>query len=266
MRRTIPAGTLLNCRLLPILAATVAMTACSQAATPATESTQQILSRSEGPGPEDRTVCNDPVFKELTGSAAQILRVGDSAQAVSTADIESFSTELLGGVKPWLIVGEYGQVCGGLTIQAYLPPEKTAPQLRRGKVVFLTNERGAKWAVVNTERFYSSNDETVSGRWSPRVRYSGTYVQTTIQGRSFDRISDANDRNRPFFITGEFSDDELLELISFVRQDLPILSVFRQQGGAVTVCFRQASQSWDFLELRRDDKGWVAVRSASSQA
>jgi hypothetical protein len=206
--------------------------------------------------------------------------LGEEGRTLTDRDIEALHPVLPGGVKPWLIAGDFGEFRGN-SFQLFLSPEIATPHIRRGKAVQVYKSRPDPKGAFFWET------------WAPNAdRLSDSFAQVAIAGRGFYEIENVRDRNRPFFVIGEFSDDELISLVQFARMDtslraevsvLPILSVMRgvpqgllirnaqgvaaaEADGAVTVCFRDSPTSWAWVVVRPKDDAWIFVRESFSEA
>jgi hypothetical protein len=45
------------------------------------------------------------------------------------------------------------------------------------------------------------------------------YFQVAVPGRPYEQIENDNDLNRPFTVKGNFQNDELIELVTFIRSN-----------------------------------------------
>jgi len=126
------------------------------------------------------------------------IRVGDFARQLTAQDVmalEQIATA--GGAKssPWLLEGPFNHI--GNSIRMYLPAESQTAQVRRGRTIDLFRRRG----------------ETL---WRP-MQTMTQYAQVVEVGRDFNSISGDRDIHRPFTVSGTFSDEELLSLVTFIR-------------------------------------------------
>jgi len=157
------------------------------------------------------------------------------------------------GAKPWLLNGDPAQLAGFEYIQAYLPPTSATSTLRRGTVIGVMRRTSplTEWTVT----------------------YSSTYAQVAIPGRAFDQIEGDQDINRPFQVTGNFDDTELVGLVRFLRsnpptiggeinaiQPWPILSITRGADRSVQVTLRGAIMQGQEITVRQTDHDWTIIR------
>jgi hypothetical protein len=202
-----------------------------------------------------RAVATVALFGLLAPVLAQIPtkapRIGDVARQLTDQDVEELERTLSAGERPWLFIGEVDQ----RFVVAFLPPKTTTGELRRGTTLLLNRRSGWKVADWSTR-----NDARGSG---------ANYAQVAVAGRTFDEIQGDDDMNRPFFVTGQFSDAELVSLVKFirsrpVRQAIqiakgPIVSIIGQPSSA-RICVRERNAlGCQFSEMRQQGQSWVLV-------
>ena len=178
--------------------------------------------------------------------------------------IHDLASEPAGG-PPWLLVGVSTQIGGQLSVTAAGPPAQARAEIRRGTLVRL-----------------SGSDSDSGGPRSWSVYDSHFYAQVAIPGRAFDEIRGEDDPNLPFWVVDNFSDDELIEVVRFVRstppgpggssfglqvERLPIEAVsrFGRTAGTdvhagVRVSLRVANRHSLVLELERSAGGWIVAQ------
>lgn len=136
------------------------------------------------------------VFLLQSTPAATPIRFGNFASQLTSEDLKGLEQlGAAGGAKgsPWLLE-PFGQ--GGGTIRVYLPPVTQTAQLRRGQALEVTQRaRDKVWVVLQTVQ----------------------YAQIVEMGRDYNSISGQMDIHRPFPVSGKFSDDELISLVTFIR-------------------------------------------------
>jgi hypothetical protein len=103
----------------------------------------------------------------------------------------------------WLVQGK--APFPGLTIAVYFAAEKTTAELRRGPMI-----RGYRPA-------------NAPGAW--KLDALGHWAQVAISGRDYDILNGETDVNLPFQIEGDFSDEDLISLVGFIRTSTSSLSV-----------------------------------------
>jgi hypothetical protein len=84
-------------------------------------------------------------------------------------------------------------------VDAYLSPDSQTTALRRGQITRLSSH------VVGN----------IPQRWL--VQSHGRYAQVALPGLALKAILGNSDIDRPFRVDGRFSDEELLDLVIFIR-------------------------------------------------
>jgi hypothetical protein len=198
------------------------------------------------------------------------IRIGD-ARLLSATDVANLERLVpAAGARPWLFDGPRGEVPALQRIHAYLPPDFTMPELRRGAVVSLL--RGSARALARMGIPPVSSTETA---WI--VTRTGRYAQVIVPGRTFTKIKGDGDINRPFVVLGQFDDEELVRLARFLRSSpkgprpksgpladsvqggWPIVSVARQ-ADSIEVRLRRDDFAFQAVEVRPSGTGWVIVK------
>jgi hypothetical protein len=188
------------------------------------------------------------------------LRLGDLARALSEQDVGNIVRALPAGEKPWLLIGDRGQGSSKIQfIEAYMPPEVTTPEMRRGRMIRLFR----RVSDSPTTESWTINNNFQQGQGMSR-----TYAQVVVAGRGFEQIQSDRDINRQFFVTGRFDDAELFSLVTFLRPNSgdPIQYVVRQSDDAVAVGIRETSTTSRVLTIRKQWQGWIIVGTAHGQA
>jgi hypothetical protein len=195
------------------------------------------------------------VLLQTTGTAP--IRIGTNAGLLTERDL----TELLavpGVANPWLMDARTGQI--GEFVRIFLPPTSVTSNLRRGT------------AIVAVRNRFTPEGE----RWRASVERNA-YAQVAVEGRSMDQVERLGDLAQPFFVTGSFTDDELLSIVRLIRSkptapltntlgqsgpvagDLPINIMVRTHPGTVNVLIsRNSSESQD-VTLQREGSGWIVL-------
>lgn len=191
-------------------------------------------------------------------AAIPLLRTGEVARQLADADVAALEQALPQGAKPWLLDGEPVLIADVQTIDAYLPPDTVTTSLRRGPILSAMRRTApaTAWAVGG----------------------SASYAQVAIAGRNFDQIQGDDDINRPFRVFGRLDDDDLIELVKFLRSNprkarelgaikqLPIVSVTRQADDSVEVMLRSGSMQGPWIKLQQAGRGWRIVSVGAWQA
>jgi|SRR5215831_15028033 len=193
------------------------------------------------------------LFVSVSQSSSTTSRTGDVSRQLTEQDVAALERVLPSGAKPWLLNGDPAQLAGFEYIQAYLPPTSATSTLRRGTVIGVMRRTSplTEWTVT----------------------YSSTYAQVAIPGRAFDQIEGDQDINRPFQVTGNFDDTELVGLVRFLRsnpptiggeinaiQPWPILSITRGADRSVQVTLRGAIMQGQEITVRQTDHDWTIIR------
>src|SRR5580765_203657 len=173
---------------------------------------------------------------------------------------------------PWLLDVDRSMVLPEeWFVDAYLTADSETASLRRGRVTKLVGR------VVGN----------IAQQW--RVESHGRYAQVALPGIALRTTIENSDINRPFRVNGRFSDEELLDLVIFIRRSpskptipddangtihfevpdridgaMPILEMRRQRNtvliwlGAARsgqrVVLQRVNRQWKINELT----GWVA--------
>jgi hypothetical protein len=164
-------------------------------------------------------------FAQLAPSTS---RTGDLARSLTEEDIATF--EQMVGARPWLVDGVFlGPESKSQSITAYFEPTTVTPMVRRGAYLKFTRDLNSS-----------------PGPWSG-VGSAQPYFQVAVPGRPFQQIENDEDLNRPFTVKGSFQNEELVELVTFLRSNpgvipsrgqgtvgkLPIASLERLKDGSV---------------------------------
>jgi hypothetical protein len=188
----------------------------------------------------------------LAQAPSNILRLGDIARQLTDQDVAELQRALPSGEKPWILIGEPGRAAGQ-NVAAFLPPKTASNELRRGDAIVVRRESNAsKWIALDRIDY----DE--------QIGHSTSYAQVMLPDRSFDQMQGDQDLNRPFFVTGEFKDSELISLAKYIRSRPvkpntrgvaisagPIVSVVRKPDTTVHVWVREKATAWQWLVLQQ---------------
>jgi hypothetical protein len=125
---------------------------------------------------------------------------GEQAQIVRLAQTQG---------TPWLISRPPGNI-GGL-VWVFLRPDASSLRIRRGRYL-----RMCAWICSEAPRRIGNGP--YEWHFDPSLPQSvGQYAQVVAPDRDADDVRDASDVNRPFVISGAFTDDELITLVDFIR-------------------------------------------------
>jgi hypothetical protein len=101
------------------------------------------------------------------------------------------------------------------------------------------------------------------------------YAQLVLPGRAFEQINGERDLNRPFRVHGEFTDEELVSLVTFLRAkpswlngverhpveaDWPVTVVNREPDGTVAASLSRDQWQGQRVILRRRANSWTIIR------
>jgi len=188
------------------------------------------------------------------------LRIG-TARVVSEKDYLNLEKVLPKREKPWLLMGDPGQI-QLVTFNVYLSATKGTSELRRGAMVIASQLKPPSWRVDGKDPCCMA------------------WAQVAFEERDFADIHDLNDPNRPFRVIGAFSDAELLSLVRTLRSSdeisqrlrvisaprkLPILSVARgprnesKNTAEAFLHIDDARNSVARILLRKDAEQWRVV-------
>ena len=198
--------------------------------------------------------------------ATKAILAGDVVRQLSDRDAASIVRTLPGGEQAWLLMGTPGQ-SWAQNVVVYMQPKTTTPEVRRGYAALVTREYSGPTAA------WSIRDILDFDRWG----FSGNYAQVAAEGRAFDQIQSEDDINRPFFVTGQLNDADLIGIAAFVRSrpvipntrgkpisSGPIISMVRQAEGTVDIWIRERAGTWQFLSLRQGHT-WSIIRVAQGR-
>jgi hypothetical protein len=191
------------------------------------------------------------------------IRLGEVARQLSVQEIANIEGLLPPGGKPWLLIGEgLGFMSAPVhSVEAYLPPETTTRELRRGVVIPLQRR------IVTTPEAWS----VVNSASRPRAT-TGRYAQVAVEGRTFDQIQGDQDSNRPFWVDGRFEDSELVSIVAFIRSSPvpasgqrpitagPIITLTRQSDDSVAIMTRLGAHESQRVILRKQGQSWVIAQ------
>ena len=208
----------------------------------------------------------------VQASGQPVIRIGDVARQLSDQDIAEIErVASTGGRKPWLLNGPRGQIADLRSVEVYLAPDKSTPELRRGAVIDLVT--GSVGALA-ASGIRPAGGATANSWTAMRTE---AYCQVAIPGRGYNQVEADGDINRPFRIVGQFDDAELVGLVRFVRSsppgpvgasrstrravhgDWPVTAVVRQQD-SIQVRIRSDDFSSELVTLRRQESGWLVTK------
>lgn len=192
-----------------------------------------------------------------------LIRIGSVGRHISdddVAQIQSLASQA--GRRAWLALGLQSPVAHLRSVDVFLEPDAVSSRARRGRMITMTASRAT----------FSKNKA-----WT--VTATGLYGQVSWQGRDFDQIENDRDRNQPFELSGDFTDDELVSLVDFVRSSpkgpkrkertpyanqvegrWPVHCLRRQPDGSIQVWLRRDAGSRQIVHVSRDGPDWRVTR------
>ena len=169
------------------------------------------------------------------------------------------------GGQPWLLARVRGMAGMSEIVSVYASPAVSTESVRRGTL----------WHVHRqlTER---------GGSWRPwRLGDNEPYAQVRIPGRDFGDVRGPGDFNRPFSVNGEFSNEELVAIVNYlrtsptiedsleprgrqakvprVRGGSPIWWMKRHGPGSVEVNLVDGASRGQLVRLKQVGKRWIVL-------
>lgn len=211
----------------------------------------------------------------LAGQAPAIapIRLGLTGDRLTNDDLDQIGRLGQGvGGAVWVLVGHPPRFePGPWYVEVYLDPDRTSPDVRRGRIQLVTASLPSRGAYAAAKRW-----ELVSG---------AEYAQVVVQGTKPHAVTGSRDLNRPFRIVGTLDDEALVAIVSLIRSSpklppppdtrtsQPMAGIFTQvegswpivavtrQGDAVEVSLIDATpseKSGQKVMLRGSGKSWTA--------
>jgi hypothetical protein len=106
---------------------------------------------------------------------------------------------LPGVSNPWLLHAGPSQI--GVFVEIYLSPSTATDRVRRGTLIVAGRRSTA----------------TEGSSWSLGPEPKRAYAQVVIEGRFMDQVLSPLDANRPFEVRGTPTDDDLVDIVTFIR-------------------------------------------------
>jgi hypothetical protein len=195
----------------------------------------------------------------LQTTSATPIKIGTQAGALTDREV-AVILALPGVSNPWLFHAWQGQLVTTV-VEIHLRPTTVTSTIRRGILM----------AASRSPMFKEPG-------WSLGREEQRTYAQVLIEGVSMDQVSSPLDVNRPFETRGAFTDDELVEIVRFIRSNplaqtsnlggqpavvrgnrLPIRSVARSSANNVVVELYVDDGQSELVTLQREGSMWVAI-------
>jgi len=180
------------------------------------------------------------------------MRMGDMARQLPDRDITDLvQAAKAAGLEPWVIRGHHGMYADVQAVDAFGAATVTTQEVRRGPVATLVRQRAA-------------------GVWQPwTVGSRAEYIQVAVPRKNYERIENDADINRPFRISGRYTDADIVSLVTLIRSspgavrgDWVILSIVQQRDGTSEVMLRTDDVSGQRVTVVRQGGTWI-VTSAS---
>ena len=182
--------------------------------------------------------------------------IGKQRAQLMSADVAAIAALVADRGPLWMV--EVGGTTESLIVTAYLKPNRTGSEIRRGLIATLSKGRSASMA--------EARPWIISEATAPRAH---EYAQVPLAGREADEVLDVMDENRPFEVVGNFSDEDLLSIVRLVRGARiargPILRVTREAEGATVpvpdaarlfIMMRGLPECYDIVTLQRLRGAW----------
>jgi hypothetical protein len=177
---------------------------------------------------------------------------------LTARDLEKISQATGGKQRPWAVLGTYSQVLPETWfVDAFLPPTRSTGTIRRGVVTHLECK--------------PKNGTCLEWHAQPKP---GEYLQVA-DGRAFDEsLAVRRTSERPILIDGEFSDQDLLSLVLFIRTrpaprgansvmrisgERPIMAIERTNDASVWVRMSDDGVSGETATVRKTSAGWQVI-------
>jgi hypothetical protein len=198
--------------------------------------------------------------------AQQVPRLGTIGERLTNRDVEEIAALAKATVSSiYLLAGDRSQVLPETwLVEVYLAPTPDRGRVRRGP-------------VVNVSKVVEEGSLTA---W--RVDGETRYAQVAAPGRRFPTALTSRDNDRPFLLEGEFTDDELVSIVSFIRSSpeqpskkapngtiyglglpvegaLPIGTIRRTGKAEVMVILAASQRHGQTVSLRRSRDRWLIV-------
>jgi hypothetical protein len=181
----------------------------------------------------------------------QVHRFGPVGRSLSEREIIQIVDLANAAGKPaWLVLGFPSMISGVTRLTVFLHPDKTTERIRRGRILCLV----------------AYNGPVVTQRSDWIVEQAASYAYVPILG-SAGEMANENDLAWPFAVDGDFDDETLTSLVTFVRRP-PIPGIPADQaprqvvGGPLSLVWRRGDQ---FIVAFRGRDGAEVVRSRSSE-
>lgn len=188
------------------------------------------------------------------------LRIGDGATVLSDADVQEIvQISGCGRATPWLVIVSRVQMAERQYAEVFCAADAVSARVRRGASALVTRriERGSVW-----------------GPWTVQGTYR--YAQVLRTGDKFSDIAGLHDQNRPLHADGTLPDEELADLVTFLRgraatpgagpreriEEWPVTRVTSNGDGTVTAVLSNGNFEAQRVVLRRTaDRraGWEIV-------
>jgi hypothetical protein len=193
-------------------------------------------------------------------TAAAPIVVGEQRDALTPADVSAISA--LTVTRPaWLIDAFDAGDPVLARVLVYLKPDRTTSTIRRGSLVMVSRGRSGATATPRP--------------WIINEQFRAEYAQVPIDGRDADDVREAVDENRPFRVTGDLSDADLVGIVRYIRSARigsgPIVQITRDTAptrnqdadvARVDIMMRALRQCYDIVTVRRVGGSWQQAPGA----
>ena len=197
-----------------------------------------------------------PLAQSQSGAGAVVPRFGSLAPSLTEDDLQQIRklATRMGG-ELWVLFGDFGFLADRWTIAAYLRPGIVTGAVRTGQLVWVRADLGP--------------DGTAKRAW--RIDSVAMTAQVPLAGRAPDAITGEADANWPFRVVGEWTAEELVSLVAFIRSSppstnparglaqvngaLPLVAIWRQPDGGARVMLRFNFRGREFHDVRVTKSG-----------
>jgi hypothetical protein len=192
-------------------------------------------------------------------AVSEVYRFGPLSESLPAQDVAAIEALVVEHGIPWALLGWRSQVLPDIRyVDVFLQPTVSRSKLRRGRVLHLQCVPGA--------------EQLACLQWT-LAGAAGAYVQVA-HGRAFtEGLGPRSPLERPIRTVGEFSDEEILTLVSYIRAsprpstrrgvDMgrldgsePALDISREPDGSVRALLTRDSGVSQTARFVRTGRGW----------
>lgn len=166
------------------------------------------------------------------------IRLGPTGNHLTSDDLDQIGRLNIGDRAVWVLEGQPRgfEPSNSWYVVAYLTPDQTRTDIRRGRLAVLKAEMTSPEAYDGPKRW--------------EVGSMGDYAQVPLPGTKPDAVAGGRDLNRPFKVVGTVDDDSLLAIVSFIRTGPSIAVEFQTKTGQPPRgIFRRVEKTWPISSL-----------------